>query len=134
MKLKIVISAIVVLLVAFGIVYFLFNKPHRNPGTEAGISINAYDLFRQYEENEDLGNARYLDKVVRVSGRISEITENQEHEQVLTLATGNALFGIRCTMQTPAATAHVNDSVSIKGICTGFLTDVILTSAFVESK
>ncbi|MBN8577768.1 MAG: hypothetical protein J0L66_12555 [Cytophagales bacterium] len=134
MKLKIFISASIVLFVAFGSVYFIFNKPHRNPGTEAGISINAHDLFRQYEENEDLANARYLDKVVSVSGRISEITENQEHKQVVTLATGNALFGIRCTMASSALAAHVNDSVSIKGICTGFLTDVILTSAIIEKK
>lgn len=52
---------------------------------------------------------------------------------IVALETENPMFGIRCTMVGPTINAKPGDSVTIKGICTGYLSDVvIIKSTIVE--
>jgi len=66
-----------------------------------------------------------------VAGKITELTTNQEMKPVLTLETENPMFGVRCTMEDPTINVQVGDSVNIKGICSGYLSDVIIIKATV---
>jgi hypothetical protein len=126
MKKSIVIIILLVILVGSWIAYRMYNKPHRDPSAESSIQITAVDLFRSYETNEVEANGRYLDKVLEVSGKITEITTNQESIPVIVLETENPMFTVRCTMENPEIEASVGDVVKIKGICTGYLSDVII--------
>ena len=106
----------------------MYNKPHRDPASEASIKISATELFISYETDEVAANALYLDKVLEVSGRISEVTTNQELIAIVALQTENPMFGIRCTIE-GTVNAKPGDSVTIKGICTGYLYDVVIIKA-----
>jgi len=133
MKKSIVIIVLILGLSAIWFIYRMYNKPHRDPLSETSIQISASDLYLNYESNETEANELYLDKVVEIKGRIAEITTNQELVPIVVLETDNPIFGVRCTMENPMVNAQVGDTVTIKGICTGYLSDVIITkSVFIE--
>lgn len=126
---KILIGTVLAGVVIIGIVYTMYNKPHRDPSSEASIKISSTELFRSYENDEATANGLYLDKVLEVSGKITEITTNQELIPIVVLETENPMFGVRFTMENPILNAKPGDSVTIKGICTGYLSDVIIIKA-----
>jgi hypothetical protein len=128
---KILIGIILFGVVVSGVIYRMYNKPHRDPSTESSIQITAADLFRSYETNELEANGLYLDKVLEVSGKITEITTNQQSIPVIVLETENPMFTVRCTMENPEISVNVGDAVKIKGICTGYLSDVIIVKGMI---
>jgi len=128
MKKKYLLLVLAIIVGGSWFVFSLYNKPHRDPATESSIKVSAIELFNNYEKDEAAANGQYLDKVIEVSGEISEITTNQESFPVITLETGNPMFGIRCTMKSQTPDAKNGDSVVIKGICTGYLSDVIIVN------
>jgi len=128
MKAKTIVAAVILLVIGFA-VYLTYNKPHRNPENERGIAITATELLRQFQHNEDSANLLYLDKTVVVSGKIVNITLNQENFPVVMLEAEGDEFGIQCTMQDSKINLQKNEFVTLKGICKGFLSDVSITNA-----
>jgi hypothetical protein len=112
----------------------MYNKPHRNVQDAKALTIAATKLAADYENNEPEANSQYLDKILEVSGEISDISKNQKGEQVITLR-GTDLSGIICTLEATVQTAiKPGASIMIKGICSGYLTDVVLVRCMVQSK
>ncbi len=114
--------------------YKMYNKPHRSVEEAKAITVAAIQLATQYETNEPEANSDYLDKVLEVSGEINEITKNQNGEPVITLK-GTDVSGVTGTIENakpeeikPGAT------VVLKGICTGYLTDVVLVRRVLKNK
>ncbi len=126
---KILIGIVLALVVTCGVIYLMYNKPHRDPASETSIKVSAADLFKSFEDNEAEANKLYLDKVLEVTGKISEVTSNQNGVPVLTLETENIMFGVRCTVENTESITQVGETITIKGICTGYLSDVIITNA-----
>ena len=125
---KILIIVTLSCLAALTVGYTLYNKKHRSVENERAIELTAIDLFTAYETNETEANTKYLDKTLAVSGVISEITTNQDGNQVIILGTDDPIFGIHCTLVEENKNVIVGNAVTIKGICTGYLSDVVLTS------
>jgi len=126
MKKSAILIFVVIVLSGSWIAYRMYNKPHRDPSTEAAIQISSVELFQNFESDEAEANGRYLDKVLEVSGKVIEITTNQELIPIIVLETENPMFAVRCTMEDPNVKANKGEVVRIKGICTGYLSDVIL--------
>ena len=133
--LKWVLLFLLVVITTGGIIaYKLYNKPHRNVTSSRSIPVTAIQLASEYESNEEQANLKYLDKVLEVDGVLNEISKNQSGESVITLK-GNDMTGVICTLQGKAGiTAQPGTSITLKGICTGYLTDVILVRAVVKEK
>lgn len=125
---KILIVLLLIIVASGATFYFLYNKPHRNPASEKGIRISSKELFDQFSKDEVTSNTQYLDKVLEVSGKVLEIEENQNQTTVIILETNDPIFGVRCTMNSKVA-IDIADFVTVKGICTGYLSDVVLTNA-----
>lgn len=128
---NILIGIILFSVVVSGVIYRMYNKPHRDPSTESAIQVSATELFRSFENNEAEANGLYLDKVLEVSGKITEITINQQSIPVIVLETENPMFTVRCTMENPEIAVNVGDIIKIKGICTGYLSDVIIVKGMI---
>ncbi len=128
---KISIGIILLGLVASVVIYKMYNKPHRDPENEKTIPVSANDLFRSFEEDEAHANTLYLDKVLEITGNISEITANQNMTPIIVLETENMAFGVRCTMDNAETKVQAGETITIKGICTGYLSDVIITNAII---
>jgi len=123
-KIGLVLGIAVVLIATFA--YKLYNKPHRDVAAEAFVAVAAPLLFAEFEKDEAAANRNYLDKVVQVSGTISEILTNQSGEVVFVLETDNPMFGVTCTMQGEEKDIAPGTQVTVRGICTGYLSDVVI--------
>jgi hypothetical protein len=126
-----VIGGILFFAIAGVLGYSLINKPHRSVADEIGIEVSSSDLFLQFETNEEAGNTKFLDKAILVSGEVAEIVTNQEGKTVVILATDNPLFGVSCTMEGSSDGVQIGSSVTIKGICVGYLSDVVINRAII---
>jgi hypothetical protein len=121
-------------LLATVIIYRMYNKKHRSVDDEQAVNATATELFRHYEADEAAANEMYLDKVVAVSGVIDHVTTNQSGNMIIVLTTGNPPFGVSCTMERNELKVRSGMEATIKGICRGYLSDVILTDARLISK
>lgn len=130
--LSITLLSALALIIAAGIVGFkMYTMPHRNVGTEKAVKVPAFDLVNAYENDEAAANARYLDKILEVKGEIASVSKNQKGEQVITLK-GTDMSGLICTLDSsPELNVKPGMLVLVKGICTGFLTDVVLVRSIV---
>lgn len=71
-------------------------------------------------------NPQYLDKIITVCGVVGEVTTEGGAVKVQLIG-GSAMGGVSCEMETGSTAAPQKGSrVCLKGICTGFLMDVVL--------
>jgi len=104
----------------------ILNPKHREIEKEKGISINAEELYQSFLSDEKAANAAYLEKAIEINGKIGSISKNADSSQVLFLQTSDPVFGVNCTMEEKAENLKAGDSVRVKGICSGFINDVVL--------
>jgi hypothetical protein len=132
MNKKYYLLAAFLLLVLIGIAaYFQYNKPARNlSGEKADLTIEATALYQQFSENEAQANQQYLDKVVQVKGVLQAVNRGQDGSLNLTLDAGNSMGGVTCEIPAEnvpeGAGLQTGKQVTVKGQCTGYLTDVVL--------
>ena len=96
------------------------------------MTIEANMLVKAFQDNETEANKNYLDKVLMISGNVSATDQTQTGERTITLSSDDPFAGVMVTLDsTEAASLNMNDKVTIKGFCKGFLSDVVITSAIV---
>ncbi|MFM1876523.1 MAG: hypothetical protein RL266_2260 [Bacteroidota bacterium] len=116
------------LLLAGGIIYFVYNKPHRDVSSEKPEHVLTADqLFDEYEADEEAANTKFLDKTLEVSGTVSEIGANDAGQTFVILSAQNAMIGgISATFEGDQKGLSEGQNVSLKCRCTGKLMDVVL--------
>jgi preprotein translocase subunit YajC len=123
---------ILILIVAGSVVaYFMWNRPQRNVENEKGIQVTAAQLVKEYQANEAEANKKYLDKAIQVTGSVTEVKNNQDGNSTISLASDDAFTGVFCTLKEKIADMNSGSTVTIKGICSGMLSDVRLREAVV---
>lgn len=128
---KILLTAIAIIIAAvFGVAYYEYNKPVEDVAALTGQHVNATDLFKDYSLNEQAANKAYLNKALEVSGKVLEVKQNLNAPSQIILDAGDPMFGIACTMDKSLKKVKPGDTVTIKGICTGYLNDVIIIKSF----
>jgi hypothetical protein len=96
-----------------------------NPKYKLSCSV----LVNEFEKDEDLANAKYLDKIVEIEGTIAELSSDTSGVHI-TLHDENATSGITCSFSISQnidiKELKLGSTIVIKGICTGFSMDVTL--------
>ena len=105
------------------LVDWIFNKPHRDVAKEMGIALSAQQLYDSFRTNEASANSQYLDKAIELTGTVADISTNQEGQKVVNFSTNDPLVMINCTFKTDPGNLKVGDSITFKGICTGYIPD-----------
>ena len=123
-------------LIGLGTGYFIYNKPHQNMDkAKAELALDAKALFTAFETDESGANEKYLDKVIEVTGTVKEMSTDDTGNISITLETGSDMFGVICQMDN--LTEHEKtdfqpgEKVTLKGICTGMLMEVVLVRCVV---
>lgn len=133
---KVTLAIILIAAIIVGaLVYRTYNKPHRDIATEdLSFSLTADELFDAFEADEAAANALYLDKVVKVTGKVADVTENSAGQAVITITATNAMLGgVSATLQEGGmVNVSEGDAVAVKCRCTGFLMDVVLINCTLE--
>lgn len=130
---KVWLVMVVVLLAALVAGWVYYHKPHRSVESEMAIPVSASSLFNDFENNEQRANDLYLNNVLEVNGRVGSISLNGDQKTVIVMETDDPIFGVNCTMNSNISNLAVGDSVTLKGICTGYLSDVVLVQCEIKS-
>jgi hypothetical protein len=133
----ILISFAVVVLgfaVLYGAKYYLNHKPGREVENEKGIEVTAQQIFDDFTTNEAVANQKYLNKAIQVTGEVAEAKKNQDNKMVVLLKTSDPMFGVNCTFKTDPGVLQPGATVTFKGICTGFLSDVVINEGVLVKK
>lgn len=114
--------------------YYQYNRPVASlESTSADVVLETPALLKAFETDETAANAKYLDKVIEVSGEISRIEEDGDKKSIY-LNTGNEMSSVICEMETGTEMTGLaqGSKVVIKGKCTGYLMDVVLVQCVVK--
>jgi hypothetical protein len=133
---KIIYAIAVVAITALGGYYYVFvysKTHHRNIQSEKGIVIQADSLSAAYQADEKNANALYLNKAVEISGTIVSIDKNQEGKITLIIGRPDSFSNVSVTLiSTTPISQKIGETITIKGVCTGALSDVIITEGVVK--
>ncbi len=112
---------------------FLFNKPHSDVGDKkADMILQADDLYQQYSKDETAANAKFLNKIITVTGTVNQIDETN-NAAIILLKNKDDAGGVSCNLFAhKKVSVQQGKAVTIKGRCTGFLMDVALTDCVIE--
>ena len=135
-KNKIIIAIALIAAIAFGVYYYVFvysSQHRRQVQSETGIVITSDSLVAKYQADEKLANSLYLNKAVVVTGNLLSIDKNQEGKTTLVIGRSDSFSNVSVTMiSTAPITQKVGETITIKGLCTGALSDVVITDGVVE--
>ncbi len=133
---KIIIALAFIALAASGGYYYVFvysKNHHRNIQSEKSLSIQADSLSAQYQADETKANSLYLNKVLRITGTIISIDKDQTGKITLMIGKEDAFSNVSVTLsQTSPIAQKAGDTITLKGVCTGALSDVVITDAVIE--
>ena len=132
---KTILSILVVgILAAIGVWYYVYKVDHGiNVAKTTGIVITADQLVQEFNANEDSANKKYLNKVLQVTGEVSEVKQDSTLTNV-TLKTADMLSNVYLTLVANEPKPDSGKIVTVKGICTGKLSDVVLNEAIIIKK
>ncbi|NVO11053.1 MAG: hypothetical protein HXX16_13915 [Bacteroidales bacterium] len=123
------------LIVAIFIWLYAFRKADLSASSQrAETEIAATDLLKKFESNESEANTAYLGKVIIVSGTIDKITEDSTIVSVY-IKNPEDVSGVICGFNKTMidkSTIKLGNSIRVKGICTGYLMDVVLNKCSME--
>ena len=114
---------------AAGVGYYLYTKPKADMETmKAYSALKAADLVQKFNDDEAAAEVEFLDKTVEVTGIVKEKTESG-----IILEGVDEMTGVLCEFENPADLAAIDakQTITVKGICTGKLLDVVLSRCIV---
>jgi hypothetical protein len=126
---KILLSLIVLAGLGGFTAYKMWNKPHLNVAEAKAIVMKAEDLLDAFKNDETAAGTKFINKVVAVTGNISNV--KKEGDQItLQIETSDPMSNVICNLDQTAKqsrlTFNEGEAVQINGICSGYLSDVIL--------
>ena len=116
---------------ALSIGIYQYNKPVASLSDKpSDYSLTAGSLCAAYEADETGSDAKYLGRVLEVTGKVRSLAKEPDGRLTVHLETGN-LSQVSCEMepgQEEPAKLAVNNQVTLKGLCSGRLLDVVLVN------
>ena len=118
-------------MVAISYGLYVWNKPQRDVQDEKAVAIAAVAIFDSFTMNETKANELYLNKAIQVTGEVSEFKKNQDGKAVVYLKSTDPVFGVNCTFKEDPGPLEKGTTITFKGICTGYLSDVIINQGII---
>jgi hypothetical protein len=115
------------------IVYYQYNRQAPEITNVAGQTVSADALLNAFSTNEELANKLYLNKVVQVTGNVTEIKHGTANTVQVLLNADDPMSTIACTMEKSKQQVMAGQTITVKGICTGYLNDVVLIECILVS-
>lgn len=135
MKKYIKYAAVLVLAAgAFG--YYYVNKPKASlENKQPDVIISPQKLLEDFTSDEQQANAKYLDKIIEVSGKVSSKNVDKNRKVSILMDTGDPMSSVTCELnpgQVEKSSGFDQGSfIEVKGKCTGMLSDIILVDCVI---
>lgn len=123
---KILIAILSIGLIGVGIGLYLFNKPlESTKSMKAHFNMAASELLSAFESDENTANEKYLDKVIEVRGQVQKM-DTKNGKTTIYLEANNPMSNIIFQLEQSNSKIEIGEHITLKGICTGYLMDVVL--------
>lgn len=113
-------------------VYKAFNRPVKTDVSmvENVRKVNTEEIISMFKSNEQEANATFIEKVIEVEGVVKDISLLNDRHTILLKSENFTQSFVMCDMS-PLGNDKINkltigDTVVLKGVCKGFLLDVIM--------
>jgi hypothetical protein len=116
---------------------YLFNKTHADLTTmKPDFTITAAALQKEFETDESAASAKYISKVIEVTGPVASLAPGDHENLSISIGTGNPMSAIICTLAKPDDPSKYREGqeITVRGECSGFLMDVLLNNCAVVKK
>ena len=134
-KILIGLSVIALAAAAYGL-YLYAKKPADVRTLTAKYNLTAVTLLEDFNKDETAANKKYVDKVITVSGKVSEVKIEPTGQATVILDSGDPMAAITCSFYDDEARSlkkiKKGDEIVVKGKCTGKLMDVVLNKCSIE--
>jgi hypothetical protein len=115
---KILIAVVICAAVGGATGYYLWNKKAvSNQEKKSDTQIDAVALAQEFAADEANANKKYLNKIIEVSGTITETENGQDGHLMIVL--GNTDLSVQCAMGEAGVQLSKGQTVAVKGSCTG---------------
>jgi hypothetical protein len=126
-------------------IYKEYNRSHKDTAKlKPDYTITATDLIKEFSNNEQASNTKYLDKVISVEGIAKDIIKDDKGFYSIALGDTSSMSSVRCSIDSlhsrEVAAVQQGSTIALKGICSGFNademlgSDVILIRSVLENK
>ena len=116
----------VLALIGGGVVYYMFNQPHRDVQSQsADYSYEASVIVNEYLTDAKQANEKYLDsegdsKILQITGTVASISTDFNDQKVILLQGASDKAGVSCTFpkETGASAEGVTkgQTITVKGV------------------
>jgi hypothetical protein len=134
---KIALAVVFFLAVAgIGAALYLYNlKPKNLQKVKPDFILTANDLQKAFDTEEVASSAKYINKIIEVSGEIISVKPGEKNSINISLRTGSDLSSVICTFPNSDTTFFkTGNQITLRGVCSGFLMDVLLNNcALIET-
>jgi len=134
MKTYIKVALFVVVFIALsGILaaLYMFNMKHADMSkAKPDFVISATLLQKEFEADETAASAKYVNKIIEVTGILASVKQSESNILSISLATESELSSVICTLtdlSDPSA-FKAGEEITLRGECSGFLMDVLLNN------
>lgn len=138
LKILIIIVSVLIVGIASAYLYLRYMPEDSVSVKSTDYVIAAANLVNEYEANAQAADAKYIDRVLEVSGTIYEISTDQNNSTVIIIQDEEMGTGVLCTLtnesQKAAKKLKEGDVISIKGTCTGMVFEVVLNKCVIIEK
>ncbi len=132
------IIAGILLLAGIGVIWYLFSQKYEDTATvKAEYSLPAVQLIQEFKTNLAVANKRYTEKIVMVTGRVTEIesADTTVNLKMTDTTSGSyVIFAFQSQDMKMVKQIKEGDSVSLKGSCSGGEYSNILDAHFINFK
>lgn len=113
--------------------YFYTEKHPDMAKARADFKITATELEKEFEENEQTASTKYINKILEVSGEVASVNPSENNIMNISLKTGNDMSSVICTLAASGDASKLNsgEKIIIRGVCSGFLMDVLLNNCVI---
>jgi hypothetical protein len=110
---KIIIALLILIVAAFGVYKFVYRE-HRDIASEdVTYTETVAQVFDAFQKNAQKANAKYLDKTIEISGKITNIDPQNK------LITVDGKLSAKCTNSIPGG-LKLQNAVILKGRVVGY--------------
>jgi tRNA_anti-like len=132
MKRIILILLVIVILAGGWYAYRIYTgKVKSLTEVKTDVTITAKELIAAFEKDSAAANKQYLGKVIEVTGNVKSV-EKEEGTATVSLGENGTMSSVRCSMDTTyvqqAAGIQEGSAITVKGACTGFISEELIGS------
>ncbi|MBL7832143.1 MAG: hypothetical protein JNK41_14035 [Saprospiraceae bacterium] len=134
---KVILIIVVLAIIVGGYGYYQFNRKAENlESKQADLTTNVQNFVAEYQKDEAAANTKYLDKVVEVTGKVAEVRKDEKGAVKLSFVSDDPMSTVIAEMDQSdvekALKLQANSEVTIKGVCTGSLGDIICSRSVIK--